>query len=240
MAAVRGYLVVTVAEASGRNKDEDEVWDPSFYEGFVKVEIRGGSPDTPTVKVASSKKRVLSSQISWQEDLNCEVLEGATEVRIMLCKEKRSGGNTGTSVVAACGIYVDDILEAVPIDKYFELFKPKNGGEGGFIRVAMNFSTESADDALTGDSPAPFMPNLSFKSYSKDSAEGQGDGAQQPIQPQPEEATPQKQSGGIPNVVKLLVLGAAAAGAVVVARQQRGTRDDLPPRPQPKRKGLLG
>lgn len=34
--AVRGYLVVTVAEASGRNKDEEEVWDPSFYEGFVK------------------------------------------------------------------------------------------------------------------------------------------------------------------------------------------------------------
>ena len=33
---VRGYLVVTVAEASGRNKDEEEVWDPSFYEGFVK------------------------------------------------------------------------------------------------------------------------------------------------------------------------------------------------------------
>jgi hypothetical protein len=49
------------------------------------------------------------------------------------------------------GIYVDDILEAVPIDKYFELFKPKNGGEGGFIRVAMNFSTESAEDALAGD-----------------------------------------------------------------------------------------
>lgn len=48
------------------------------------------------------------------------------------------------------GIYVDDILEAVPIDKYFELFKPKNGGEGGFIRVAMNFSTESAEDALSG------------------------------------------------------------------------------------------
>jgi hypothetical protein len=57
-----------------------------------------------------------------------------------------------TSLCWLCntGIYVDDILEAVPIDKYFELFKPKNGGEGGFIRVAMNFSTESADDALAG------------------------------------------------------------------------------------------
>jgi len=45
---------------------------------------------------------------------------------------------------------VDDILEAAPIDKYFELFKPKNGGEGGFIRVAINFSTESVEDAASG------------------------------------------------------------------------------------------
>ena len=27
----------------------------------------------------------------------------------------------------------------MPIDKYFELFKPGAGGEGGFIRVAMQF-----------------------------------------------------------------------------------------------------
>ena len=39
------------------------------------------------------------------------------------------------------GIFVDDILDAVPIDKYFELFKPGTGGEGGFIRVAMNYDT---------------------------------------------------------------------------------------------------
>jgi hypothetical protein len=45
---------------------------------------------------------------------------------------------------------------------------------------------------------------------------------------------------GVPNVVKLLVLGAAAAGAVVFAQQQRGKRDDVPPQPQHKRKGLLG
>lgn len=52
-----------------------------------------------------------------------------------------------TSCAGGAGIYVDDILEAVPIDKYFELFKPKNGGDGGFIRVAMNFSTESPEEA---------------------------------------------------------------------------------------------
>lgn len=28
-----------------------------------------------------------------------------------------------------------DILDAVPIDKYFELFKPNAGGEGGYIRI---------------------------------------------------------------------------------------------------------
>ena len=33
---VRGYLVVTVAEASGRNKDEQDVWDSNFLEGYVK------------------------------------------------------------------------------------------------------------------------------------------------------------------------------------------------------------
>lgn len=165
--SVRGYLVVTVAEASGRNKEEDDVWDPGFYEGFVKVEVRG--PGMPTCKSISSIKRVLSGQISWQEDIVCEVLEGANELRVMLCKEKRNPntGATGQSVVAACGIYVEDILDAVPIDKYFELFKPKNGGDGGFIRVAMNFSVDSPDDA-TDLEPAPYVPSTSFKSYSKE------------------------------------------------------------------------
>ena len=35
---VKGYLVVTVAEATGKNKDEVVVWDPAFVEGFVKGE----------------------------------------------------------------------------------------------------------------------------------------------------------------------------------------------------------
>ena len=34
---------------------------------------------------------------------------------------------------------MNDIIEAVPIDKYFELFKPNAGGEGGYIRISMNF-----------------------------------------------------------------------------------------------------
>jgi hypothetical protein len=55
-----------------------------------------------------------------------EVPEGANELRLILCR-KTSPGTTSTSVVSACGIYVSDILDAVPIDKYFELFKPVRG-----------------------------------------------------------------------------------------------------------------
>ena len=33
---VKGYLTVTIAEASGRNRDDEEVWDPAFVEGYVK------------------------------------------------------------------------------------------------------------------------------------------------------------------------------------------------------------
>ena len=69
----------------------------------------------------------------------------------MLCKEKRSrDGRIGSSVVAACGIYVDDIIDAIPIDKYFELFKPKGGGDGGFIRIAMDFEPATEQQAAAG------------------------------------------------------------------------------------------
>ena len=37
---------------------------------------------------------------------------------------------------------MEDILDAMPLDKYFELFKPGAGGDGGFIRVAMNYDTQ--------------------------------------------------------------------------------------------------
>lgn len=37
------------------------------------------------------------------------------------------------------GIFVKDILEAVPIDKFFELFKPgaQESSLGGYIRVTL-------------------------------------------------------------------------------------------------------
>mmetsp|Transcript_14255 Transcript_14255/g.43062 ORF Transcript_14255/g.43062 Transcript_14255/m.43062 type:complete len:220 (+) Transcript_14255:219-878(+) len=215
--AVRGYLVVTVAEASGRNKDEQDVWDPNFFEGYVKVEIRG-KPPVPTVKVSSSVKRVLAGQISWQEEIVCDVLEGANELRLMLCKEKRNAatGAVGQSIVAACGIYVDDILEAVPIDKYFELFKPKNGGDGGFIRVAMNFSTESPEEAAAGNQVAPYVPSTSFKKYSKSSTEAEEAELNEDLTDSP--------GGGKRRIPfgKILVLAGAVVGLVFAQRRNEG------------------
>jgi hypothetical protein len=32
----KGYLVITAIEASGKNKDENYVWDSANFEGYVK------------------------------------------------------------------------------------------------------------------------------------------------------------------------------------------------------------
>lgn len=141
----RGYLVMTVLEASGKNKEENYVWDGGNFEAYVKVELRGGSRN---VKVATRKALVTGTTIQWNEPLTLEVLDNANELRVMLCKDKvmqtSNGVKKGTTVVAACGIYVNDILDAVPIDKYFELFKPSAGGEGGFIRLGLDFAKDAA------------------------------------------------------------------------------------------------
>lgn len=106
------------------------------FPGFsLAVEIRGGPR---TVKKQTSVQKAKNDTIDWEEQLALECLEGANELRILLCRQKHSGERQGTSIVAACGIYMKDILDAVPIDKYFELFKPGAGAEGGFIRVSIN------------------------------------------------------------------------------------------------------
>jgi hypothetical protein len=35
----KGYLVITVIEAAGKNKDELYVWDTAEFEGYVKSEL---------------------------------------------------------------------------------------------------------------------------------------------------------------------------------------------------------
>ena len=50
------------------------------------------------------------------------------------------------------GIFVEDILDAVPIDKWFEMFKPSAAGEGGFIRVHMSFTEDNPAEARKASS----------------------------------------------------------------------------------------
>lgn len=54
--------------------------------------------------------------------------------------------NVDSLLAILAGIFVKDILEAVPIDKYFELFKPGENPErglGGFIRVTLKTSSST-------------------------------------------------------------------------------------------------
>lgn len=138
--AQKRYLYITVEEASGKSKDQEVLWEPSFTEGFVRVEVRGS---IKTVKATTLNQSVQNLSITWKEELRVEVTDESKELRIMLCKDKArasSGSKRNTSILAACGIYVKDILESVPIDKYFELFKPgedRDRALGGFIRVRL-------------------------------------------------------------------------------------------------------
>lgn len=56
---------------------------------------------------------------------------------MLLCREQNTNGKRTVHVVTACGIFVQHILDAAPIDKYFEMFKPGSGSEGGFVRLKM-------------------------------------------------------------------------------------------------------
>ncbi|KAK9801424.1 hypothetical protein WJX73_010718 [Symbiochloris irregularis] len=130
----RGQLLLKIIDASGEGKDKGNLWESNFSQGFVKVEIRGGSR---TVKAQSTQKRVEGTALRWDEDLSLNVLEDAKELRLMLCRERKSQstGKISAVVMAACGIYVREILENVPIDKHFELFKPQSGAAGGSIHI---------------------------------------------------------------------------------------------------------
>eukprot|EP00798_Chlamydomonas_sp_ICE-L_P000617 gene617-2048_t len=132
----RGFLLIKAGQGSGKTQ-HGFAWDSdaeSTFEAFVRVEIRGGAH---SVKAQTAKAALDGETITWGEEMRLELLNGSNELRLMLCREKFLGQKKGTAVISACGIYVNDILEAAPIDKYFELFKPSGGGEGGLIRVTM-------------------------------------------------------------------------------------------------------
>jgi len=114
----------------------------------------------------TNRMPLIGDTITWREDLKLDVLDNSNELRILLCRDKNTGTKKGTSVIAACGIFVNEIIEAVPIDKYFEMFKPNQGGEGGFIRIGLDFSPVGSQPAAMrsifeeSGSGAKAAPNL--------------------------------------------------------------------------------
>jgi hypothetical protein len=95
-------------------------------------------------KSISSAAALQSKKVTKQGDMLCsQITEESSELRLLLCRAKQdSSGKKSTSVVTACGIFISDIVEASPIDKYFEMFKPGSGKEGGFVRLRLNLITE--------------------------------------------------------------------------------------------------
>lgn len=94
---------------------------------------------------------------------------------------------------------MNDILEAVPIDKYFELFKTKgDGGDGGYIRISMDFHEDKR--AATGGRELLMEHSLSLRREVPAGSAGSRGGASR---------------GGFP--WKLVLLGAAAVAAAVGA-----------------------
>lgn len=82
-----------------------------------------------------------------------EISDTSSELRLLLCREKEVNGKKSTNVVTACGIFVKDILDATPIDKYFEMFKPGTGQEGGFVRLKMSILSEADMNARKRGAP---------------------------------------------------------------------------------------
>jgi len=189
VAPKKQYLFMTIHEAWGLSKEQEPVWDDSFKEGYVRVEVRGGSK---VQKTTTFTKTVENYAMDWRQDLRLELTEASKELRIMLCKEKARDATSkkSASVVAACGIFVKDIIDAVPIDKAFELFKPGETDStlGGYIRVTLH----------TGPN-VPSVPTIE---------EGESRAHEEEVAMEEEGEQPTSKSG---NLLRILLLAGLAA-----------------------------
>ena len=50
----RGFVVIRVKEASGKNRAGHVVWDPGFTEGFISAEMRSGDGSKIVVSIPGS------------------------------------------------------------------------------------------------------------------------------------------------------------------------------------------
>lgn len=125
-------LQVKVLTASGK-VDGASVWEKGDFEAYVKVEMRGTEE---TSKARTTAVKNADGHLLFNEVLNLSVPAGAEEVRLKICKERKTiFGVGGNSVMANAGIYLRDLLRFVPIEKQFNLFKPSDKNEGGSVRL---------------------------------------------------------------------------------------------------------
>mmetsp|Transcript_9797 Transcript_9797/g.18306 ORF Transcript_9797/g.18306 Transcript_9797/m.18306 type:complete len:255 (-) Transcript_9797:407-1171(-) len=152
---LRGHFDLTIHEADG-NVNGIYTWDPNVvpFEGFVKIEIRGGSRN---VKDQTARVRVDDDgKIVWNQTISLELLKEATELRLIFCKDRSKRQVAALtrktpSVIAACGIYVDDILKSAPFEKKFELYKPNSGTDRGTIKLSLGFRENPLYSPLESD-----------------------------------------------------------------------------------------
>eukprot|EP01023_Acetabularia_acetabulum_P038770 TRINITY_DN37132_c0_g1_i1.p1 TRINITY_DN37132_c0_g1~~TRINITY_DN37132_c0_g1_i1.p1 ORF type:complete len:230 (-),score=59.24 TRINITY_DN37132_c0_g1_i1:283-972(-) len=137
-------LGIKIGTISGKNQKEQYVWGIPELVGFVRVEVKGGQKP---VQVSTKKVELNSEQaLVLDEELELDIPEGAKEFRILLCHEKQLKGNKrAISVLAACGIYIQDIQDASPLQKTFQLYRPMQAGEGGSVDVYLNYVDKAAE-----------------------------------------------------------------------------------------------
>jgi len=135
------HLEVKVLSACGLVKGVS-AWDLTDFDGYVKVEMRGGSG--VVVKARTSAVKSVNQKLQFNEFMTLPIPAAAEEVRLTVCKEKKRGAHGSSVKIANAGIRLRDLLQAVPIERDFNLFKPDEvTTDGGSIKLFFNLSRTS-------------------------------------------------------------------------------------------------
>ncbi len=99
---IKGHFIINVAEASGKNKEDQLVWDPNFVEGFVKgtVNIKWSFEGVTIRK--SFYATVLSDFFGWS--LQLKFVEGPRTSRYLTLLRHDKAWRTGHLYIV-CAIH---------------------------------------------------------------------------------------------------------------------------------------
>lgn len=79
---VKGHFIINVAEASGKNKEDQLVWDPNFVEGFVKGMIDG----LLRIEIMELQARLVFRSLSLVQCVAVEIRGGAKNVKVLFIR----------------------------------------------------------------------------------------------------------------------------------------------------------